>query len=859
MASAPGPPPSTREHGHTGVASVRLRRTSAIKSGESAKAAAGASASNQEAANNAGRGRANRQETRRDRLFTFQNPRRGQLESSVTIAVLQENLRTLTALSQREKALSASLKQEVSRLTEALAKLNEKQESEKVEHEKNAALQTTQKVERQGDPCFLPDIHGASTLAAATAALQQHTQMEVLSLENRCSHMTENNKKLLTKIQQLENAQTEAHAQLQVLQQDNARLETETEDLNSTITSQTSLIIGLRSTVQRLNSDAKLVESFRKNLVRCQGDLDAVKKRERLLQEEYAKFKVTSSNEKEAMMSKILGFQQHLQRNDTANGNVTALETKIRTLMKEKEALEVQLEASNSRCGDLHTRVAQLDNLSEEFVQVKRKMEKEKHDVEVELANTQQELENCIQRQKETEERAQEAEARNAGMQELTDTLQTRDEEIATLMQKVIKLEDDVEERDQRYTGLQDELHKVNTELQNLKQLSHDETVQALQMARQKAATYEALTLLNEEKKALEEQLRLVQEQLEAERVALHEEKDAREHMVAVLEAHVLTIDELRKENNALLEQIHITHMAAKDTAAFGTQTVEELVSPETHADTPNELEAARAELEQAKTELEEAKTELEEAKTELEEANSELEDLRSQVEELQQKYDGLQKNNEDLKENQGQMELGYKRTVSRERYKSESFQSQLRLLQNENGELSEKMETLCKELTKEQQLNDAQTLEMNDLRQRVLSREAIYLLRKTQDSLEQTVNSLLEAEHASESTFTCLQCMQLFTQPMTLAPCGHTYCAACLAKCGNVDIPSSITCKMCESGVKKETECIFPNYALADLTARFTFRQQSLASLTTMCLSLRNSFTQRGPNSKSTTKLSET
>jgi DNA repair exonuclease SbcCD ATPase subunit len=95
-----------------------------------------------------------------------------------------------------------------------------------------------------------------------------------------------------------------------------------------------------------------------------------VKKREKFLQEELAKLKAASSQEKEAMMSKILGFQQHLQRSDTAGGNVEALEMKVKRLLKEKTALEVDLEASNSRCGDLQTRVTQLDTLSEEFIQV---------------------------------------------------------------------------------------------------------------------------------------------------------------------------------------------------------------------------------------------------------------------------------------------------------------------------------------------------------------------------------------------------------------------------------------------------------------------------------------------------------
>ncbi|KAL4176851.1 hypothetical protein KRP22_001791 [Phytophthora ramorum] len=836
MASVPGPPPSTREFGHSGIASVRLRRTSA-KTGEPTKPGGGSttaagllSASNQEVGNDYRRTRRNRQDSRCDELFTFKHPRREQLESSITIAALQENLSALTTFNQREKALSASLREEVARLTGELVKLNETRDEEKAEQEKNAAAQKQNTARDREERLFLPDIHGSSALVASTAALQQHTQMEVthqrkmLSLENRCLHMMENNKKLLAKIQQFEKGKTEADDQLEALRQDNARLSSTAENLNSTISSQSAVIVGLRSTVQRLNRDEKLVENLRNSLERCQRELEAVKKREKLLQEEHAKLKAVASQEKEAMMSKILGFQQHLQRSDTVGGNVEVLERKLKKLLQEKGTLEVELEASSSRCSELQTRVAQLDTLSEEFVQIMRTMEMERAGVQAELDTSRQELEACTQKLMDAEARAQKAEARNASQQELTDLLQTREEEIATLMQKVMRLEDDLEERDQRYTGLQDEMHKVNTELEGLKQLSHDEIVQALQMARQKAATYEALTLLNEEKKALEEQLRLVQERLETERVSLKEERDAKEDMMTVLAANGLTIDELRTENKALLDQVENSRVPDKAEAEAATQTVEDPISPETHAQTVNELERA----------------------------TSEVTSLQSQLDELLDNQGELHKGNEDLRQSQERMEVGYKKLVSRERYKSESFQSQLILLQNENTELSEKMESLCKELIKEQQLNDAQTLEMTDLKQRVLSREAIHLLRKTQDSLEQTVNSLLEAEHASESTFTCLQCMQLFSQPTTLAPCGHTYCAACLAKCGSVDVPSSISCKMCGSA-NTRTECIFPNYALADLTARFIFRQQSLASLTTMCLSLRNSFTQRGPSSNST------
>ncbi|KAI9998491.1 hypothetical protein PInf_002879 [Phytophthora infestans] len=851
MTSVPGPPPSTREPGHTGVASVRLRRTSALKPAEAPKTVA---TSNQEGGNGSrGRkagARANRQGPQ---LFTFQRPRREQLESNITIAALQENVSALTLFNQREKELSASLRQEVAQLTEAIARLNETQGVQSVQQERPATPQK-QKLVRSSDERLLPPIHNGSTLSASTVALQQHTQMEVsyqrkvLSLENRCLHMTENNKKLLTMIEQLEDAQTEANLQLEASRQQNAQLLTEAESSNSTINSQSTLIVGLRSTVHRLNRDDKLVGNLRNTLERCQRELDAVKKRDKLLQEEHAKLKTSTSQEKEALVSKLLEFQQRLQQNDTARGNVIVLEKETKKLQQENKTLRADLQASNTRCNDVQAHASRLDKMSEEFVEVKRTMDNEITEIGSMLSATRQELELCIQRQQEAEERAQKAEAHVASLQGVADRFQAKDEEIGTLMQKVMHLEDDVNERDQRYAALQEKLRRANTELHGIKQLSQDDTVQALQMARQKAATYEALTLLNEEKKALEEQLRLVEGRLEAGRVALDEAKDVNQRLVAELNAHVITIEELRRENNTLQEQQkenntlqeqqkendtlqeqrNGSQVLEKSVTDTGSQTTEELINYETYAQAADHLRTV----------------------------TGELESLRAEFEELQQSRNELQDSVQNLQQTQDELEVGYKKTVSRERYKSESFQNQLVLLQNENGELSDKMEALYNDLRKEQQLNDAHILEMAELKQRVLSREAIQLLRQTQDSLEKTVNSLLEAENASESTFTCLQCMQLFTEPMTLAPCGHTYCAACLAKCGSLEAPSSIACKMCEPSVKKETECIFPNCALADLTARFIFRQQSLASLTTMCLSLRNSFTQRGPSSSSTENL---
>ncbi|KAG7393797.1 hypothetical protein PHYBOEH_006025 [Phytophthora boehmeriae] len=820
-ATAPGPPPTAREHGHNGVASARLRRTSA----KTAKAGGGdgtsaelLSTSNQETGNNShssrnltvreARPRGSRQESRRENLFIFDQPQREQIESSVTIATLQENLTAITAFNQREKALTASLNEEVARLTNELAKLNELREAEKLTYNK---ITSTQKEQPPSGPKerLLPDINGAVALTASTVALQQHTQMEVsyqrkvLSLENRCLHMTENNKKLLAKIQHLETSQTKEKTQLQTLRQDNFRLATQTENLASTISSQSALIIGLRTTLQKMSQDEHIADNLRKSLDHFQRDLDGMKKREKLLQEEHAKFKKTSVQEKETMMVKILSFQQHLQQSDTTEGIAKALETQVQKLQKEKAAVSVELEAAHYRCNDLLARLTLMDKVFEELAQMKVTMQKERENAEAELTARDQEINSYVQQLKAADTRIQEgktrireAEARNSSVQDLTTLINTRDEELATLMQKFVQLEGDLKDQEQRNLGLQDEVNRLNNELQNLKQLSQDETVQALQMARQKAANYEALTLLNEEKRSLEEQLQRMQERFEHERAALQEEKEAKEKLLVSLGLNHQILDELCKEETMLVEQTEQIRDVEKEVVqAAAPTTNEENITPDDFS-----------------------------------QSNERLKTLQGQIDELRR--------------SQGEMELGYKKLVSREKYKAESFQSQLRLVQGENTELTEKVEELSSNLAKEHQLTCTQDLEIADLRSRVMSSESIDLLRKTQDSLEKTVTSLMEAEHASESTFTCLQCMQLFTSPMTLAPCGHTYCAACLAKYGSVDEPSAISCRMCEGGTSQQAECIFPNHALADLTARFVFRQQSLATLTSMCLSLRNSFT---------------
>lgn len=48
---------------------------------------------------------------------------------------------------------------------------------------------------------------------------------------------------------------------------------------------------------------------------------------------------------------------------------------------------------------------------------------------------------------------------------------------------------------------------------------------------------------------------------------------------------------------------------------------------------------------------------------------------------------------------------------------------------------------------------------------------------------LKTTITQLLHVEESLESNCTCLLCLEVLRQPTTCVPCGHTYCAACLAQ----------------------------------------------------------------------------
>lgn len=120
---------------------------------------------------------------------------------------------------------------------------------------------------------------------------------------------------------------------------------------------------------------------------------------------------------------------------------------------------------------------------------------------------------------------------------------------------------------------------------------------------------------------------------------------------------------------------------------------------------------------------------------------------------------------------------------------------------------------------------------------------------------VQQSIQRIVAAEEASESTYSCLLCLELFTKPRTCVPCGHTFCEACflnhpknrkIAAGMNATqwIGASPTAKLAAPSVEAGTpfycpECRLHNAtgvvetrSLSDLRAKFGYKRQALQDI---------------------------
>ncbi|OQR96218.1 hypothetical protein ACHHYP_16558 [Achlya hypogyna] len=172
------------------------------------------------------------------------------------------------------------------------------------------------------------------------------------------------------------------------------------------------------------------------------------------------------------------------------------------------------------------------------------------------------------------------------------------------------------------------------------------------------------------------------------------------------------------------------------------------------------------------------------------------------------------------------------------ENQRAATLQSQLHELVAKHTELLRAKDEAVADAAKARTDATALRVALNQLQATASDPAAAALLVRAHDELRSTVQSIVQAEASSESTFTCLACMQVLTEPMTLVGCGHTFCRACVVR-GQRD--SKIVCKECRYECMEKS--LFENHALADLAARFIFRQQALAALSATCQELGAAF----------------
>jgi len=100
------------------------------------------------------------------------------------------------------------------------------------------------------DEIVLPRIQAASVAAQQeTAQVEASYQRKMVSLEGRCQDLINNNKRLLSKIQLLEESESQAKDTLHQVQENNEVLIEQVDSLKCTLTSQTNVILNLRDTL----------------------------------------------------------------------------------------------------------------------------------------------------------------------------------------------------------------------------------------------------------------------------------------------------------------------------------------------------------------------------------------------------------------------------------------------------------------------------------------------------------------------------------------------------------------------------------------------------------------------------------
>ncbi|XXQ31705.1 non-specific serine/threonine protein kinase [Plasmodiophora brassicae] len=140
-------------------------------------------------------------------------------------------------------------------------------------------------------------------------------------------------------------------------------------------------------------------------------------------------------------------------------------------------------------------------------------------------------------------------------------------------------------------------------------------------------------------------------------------------------------------------------------------------------------------------------------------------------------------------------------------------------------AEVDETLASLRRQLSDQKaELADVRQRNRMLLRRETLSPAEVKAIRDREKELNATVSKLVLAEQASEPSFTCFDCVQVFKDPVTCIPCGHSACEQCIVKIGY--------CSQCGTG---KAVTFYPNQLLSELSAKHVYRKQALQGLLQM------------------------
>ena len=148
-----------------------------------------------------------------------------------------------------------------------------------------------------------------------------------------------------------------------------------------------------------------------------------------------------------------------------------------------------------------------------------------------------------------------------------------------------------------------------------------------------------------------------------------------------------------------------------------------------------------------------------------------------------------------------------------------EALMTESKQFQRKNMEQIEKMNArkvteLCHEIKPlGHKIEDLKSQNLMLSNKPTLSISEYTMLCEKEDQFVEIANKMFVAEQACEPSFKCTICKDLFVDPITCQPCGHSYCSKCIKRKDNM-------CPECKVKVK-----YFGNEILENLTNKFKMR----------------------------------